>query len=178
MKKNNKGPARLIGRSTMGGFTLIELLVVIGIIAILLAIVLTVLNDTKGKSNDAKIKAQLSGMKTQAQLYYTSSYQTDSGHMGTIPISGSNMFADTAATSIASLVNLVNGLPKGTRVYYNAPTNALPSNGGKWVFAADVSDGMLCVDYTGALKYFKGTQAGSYANITTAFSNFNSSLCN
>ena len=52
------------------GFTLIELLVVIAIIGILSSVVLASLNTARAKGSDASIKANLSGMRAQAELIY------------------------------------------------------------------------------------------------------------
>ena len=51
------------------GFTLIELLVVIAIIGILSSVVLASLNSARSKGNDAGVKANLSSVSTQAELY-------------------------------------------------------------------------------------------------------------
>lgn len=52
------------------GFTLIELLVVIAIIGILSSVVLASLNTAREKGSDAAIKANLNGVRAQAELVY------------------------------------------------------------------------------------------------------------
>ena len=61
------------------GFTLIELLVVIAIIGILSAVVLASLNTARAKGVDAAVKANLSGMRSQAELIFAdkSCYSSD-----------------------------------------------------------------------------------------------------
>lgn len=57
-------------KNSSRGFTLIELLVVIAIIGILASVVLASLNSARAKGSDASIKANMSGIRAQAELVY------------------------------------------------------------------------------------------------------------
>ena len=57
------------------GFTLIELLVVIAIIGILSSVILASLNTARGKGANAAVKANLHGIRPQADIVYDNNSQ-------------------------------------------------------------------------------------------------------
>ena len=121
------------------GFTLIELLVVIAIIGILSSVVLASLNTARGRGNDAKVKAQLSGARAAAELFFDNG-QTYTGLC-------------TSGEPMASYV-LQSNYPAGATVACFADADSyamtalLPGAGGtnKW-----------CVDSLGTSKQVTGT---------------------
>lgn len=52
------------------GFTFIEILVTIAIIGILSTVILAAIDNTRSKSADANVKANLRSVQTQAELYF------------------------------------------------------------------------------------------------------------
>ena len=134
--KKQKGSAS----TRQGGFTLMELLVVIAIIGILSSIVLASLNKARDKGQDAKVKAQLSGVKNAAV-----SYQDTNGDFGLATDACDNMFAD-GPSGMAAYTDLTN-YPPNTNI-------TCRSDGASYAMTGTLisTTDFWCVDSTGAAQ--------------------------
>lgn len=123
---------------------------VIAIIGILSSVVLASLNTARGKGNDAKVKAQLSGLRAAAEVYYD-----NNGSYGTtVTACNAGMFADTAS-GMSQYVTTSN-YPSGTTIVCG-------SNGSAYAVKAELNGDTAywCVDSVGASKQVSGAIGSS-----------------
>jgi len=115
------------------GFTLIELLVVIAIIGVLSSVVLASLNNSRKRADDAKIKTQLSHIRSAAEIYWNGAGNNTYG--GTASDScGANLFSNSLIS--AQIVGFT-ATCRSSSIGY-AISVPLVSISGNW-----------CVDYKG-----------------------------
>ena len=137
------------------GFTLIELLVVIAIIGILSSVVLASLNTARQKGNLAKVKAQLSGARAAAEVYF----DNNNGYAaGTCAATPTGMFAD--ATSGLNQYGTTNNYPSGIAMDCGGSATA-------YSMAASYSGSYWCVDSTGVSRD-RTTAGAPYTALTGA----------
>lgn len=120
-------------------FTLIELLVVIAIIGILSAVVLTSLAQARTKAKDAKVKSEMSSLRSAIELYN----------------SNNNFSYSSLCLSSSSVFPVLQGLVSRECV----------SNATRYAVAGRLSQGYYCIDSAGFIgKNDNGVMAGANAN--------------
>ncbi len=138
----------MMTRRLQSGFTLIELLVVIAIIGILSAVVLASLGTARQKGNDGAVQADLSTIKTQAELFDNSNGSSGYGTSGGSGACTGGMFADP------TISNAVNGAKldsKGSVVACNSITTAYAVQA--QVNGTTTNTTYWCTDSLGNAKY-------------------------
>ena len=112
MKKSFKSPPfvqcnKNTKHKLVCGFTLIELLVVIAIIGILASVVLASLNSARDRGSNAAVKADLHGIRNQAELVYdiTKSYDTVCGNQNVITAINHALLVGGDAGTVATRCN-------------------------------------------------------------------------
>ncbi len=133
------------------GFTLIELLVVIAIIGVLASVVLAALSSARAKGSDAAVRANLSGMRTQAELFYDG---TGAGTYTGLCADADIVAAKAAAVSAAGAVTV--GGQGDSECNVTATAYAV------WVNRKSAT-GAYCVDSLGAAKAIAVQNSGSSA---------------
>ena len=143
------------------GFTLIELLVVIAIVGILSTIVLSSLSSARIKGQGTSIKVQLSNMRSQAELFYSSS----GNNYGNYLVSGTcstavttNIFGSASTGTLKPLltgVNSIQALSSTNSRCAVGNTGESAGTGSSWALGIqDPSNtaNFFCVDGFGASK--------------------------
>ena len=97
------------------------------------------LSSARSKGNDVKTKANLSGLRSGAEIYY----DNNNGYGISTNSCFSGMFADTIS-GISSYVDIIN-YPEGTKL-------SCHSNGTNYAVSASLTDGYFCVDSRGKAK--------------------------
>lgn len=133
------------------GFTLIELLVVIAIIGILASLVLVALGNARDKANDARVKSNISQLRTLAEQIYDnngSKYTTVADCFGAAAPAAGNCFGtETSVGTIQTDLTAANGVA-------DPGLTAIDSDTAYCVSAKLKSDTTkyFCADSTGVAK--------------------------
>ena len=159
--------------STNKGFTLIELLVVIAIIGILSSVVLASLTTARSKGQAAAVQSQLSNMRAQAELYYSTNSGYSTQDMNAVGTTWTTATGHSDSTSDALLVGNGTGalgtLLAGVASTYSGANPKFYVTKTAWAIQASLpnSGGVWCVDSTG--KSAGTTTSPTLASTTCPF---------
>lgn len=129
------------------GFTLIELLIVIAIIGILATILLANLGDSRDEAIDASVRTTMSGLRSEAELYYNQNNFRYSG-------AGHNLCSGDFMDRINTTAQLVtDGVSGQCQAGPNEWAASVQLRSGQW----------FCVDSTG-----KAAEQGSGSGVSTS----------
>lgn len=141
------------------GFTLIELLVVVAIIGILASVVLASLNSARAKGSDAAVKANMSGIRANAELQYDNAggCYTVGGNCSSTP---AVLAAGTCATAIADTDSIfalasITAQLNAADAAGGLCAAAMSANGASWAAAVQYKSDdkkAWCVDSLGTSK--------------------------
>ncbi len=131
-------------KNRFSGFTLIELLVVIAIIGVLSAVVLASLNTARNKGTDAAIKANLSGARAEAEIFYDNGNTYD----GVCATTGNNTIGDSVAAADRAYDGSVPTYADATAAA--AGSGQCHDSASAWAAMVSLkAGGYFCVDSTG-----------------------------
>src|SRR3989344_8001350 len=147
------------------GFTLIELLVVIAIIGILSSIVLVSLGTARKKGQVAAAKGELTDIRNQAELVYSTDGDYDSACAGAGPVTiAKGLTVVPSSPTNANVQKTLLSISK--RGFFTSIGCDAASGAQTWAAAiSDVStlDPVFCIDSSGSVGTYNMTNGGSCA---------------